>query len=1139
MKRKKVKQWVASVLVLTMCAGVSPGMNGFAADMADGNGQAEETDAGTEDNTAQEQAAGDSYSGETTRESVTQSSVSEESESAQTEAADTPVVEEAQKNQLEVQINETETEFTVRITNAETGDSGKILFPVWGEKNGQNDIVWYTAHRTTEGGYEATVKIANHKESGKYLIHAYTSNGGKMVFLGKTEVNISGIKMESITCNEEQSSVADGSYRIELKGVSVPCGVTRVRVPVWSERNGQDDLIWYEAKQDGDLWYIDLRVPDHKYDTGTYMIHSYATDARGITEFLGSMKLDVGKMDVNHLSVEMAEDETSFNVRLSKATVKNFGSVRFPVWGKTGGQNDLVWYTASRVSDGVYEAKVPVSKHRETGEYLIHAYGVENGKLTFLTSGSVSVTPPEATVSLNEEKSVTKDGKYRIEISDIQCPASVQSVQVPVWSDADGQDDIRWYEAKKDGSVWCVDVDISLHRYDAGIYHAHVYTKDARGIFACAGKTDFTVTDEIEKNHLDITVNDAQSQITVILKHASTNGKVLFPVWGEKNGQNDLVWYTAEKTAPYTYKKVINISDHKETGKYKIHCYGSENGKSVFLTSGETEIEGITGTLETTVDQDSGIIEIKVADLSAPSEITSVQVPVWSEKNGQDDLVWYTASKKEDGWYVTVDTWRHKQEAGNYKIHVYASDGRGFRQFVTSGDAVLEEVPVKLTAELGSDGETVSLKATGVRDASKVRIAVWGATNGQDDLVWYGMSRSKGLVYERKISVYDHLDIGEYNCHLYVTGSDGKQRFAAKTTFQVDELESNHLWISDVDNTNGRFTAKIYNPSAEKGISQILMAVWTESGGQDDIHWYTASKGAKNVWSVRADSLNHKCETGNYIIHVYAKASDGTMQFLKSTKVYVIRTTRRYQNPSGYFQIKDSITLSGGGYNLSVGYEGVKVMMVIRKLGLGTGIGMGGALYTQSVANAVARFQRNAGLSATGVVDYLTWVRLGFNELQWNQWGAYVSPVKVNKNSTRAEHIEAMISTAYSYLGNAYVIGASGPPGTGVDCSGLVMQALYGAGLDMGWINPVTHALPGHEYESRNMWNASGFMHVAYSQRQRGDLIFYQNSSGVVIHVAIYLGNDQVIESWPNKVVVWPIKNSSRSNIKGVVRPFI
>ena len=250
---------------------------------------------------------------------------------------------------------------------------------------------------------------------------------------------------------------------------------------------------------------------------------------------------------------------------------------------------------------------------------------------------------------------------------------------------------------------------------------------------------------------------------------------------------------------------------------------------------------------------------------------------------------------------------------------------------------------------------------------------------------------------------------------------------------------------------------------------------------------------------------------------------------------------RKYQNPAQYYQIKDKITLSGGDYTLSYEYEGIKVRKVIQKLGLGSGIGMGGAIYDNKVVNAVKKFQKAHGLEETGNVDLLTWKAMGFNELEWESWGAYVSPMRVNENSTRNQHIEAMINRAYDYLGNDYVIGASGAPGLGIDCSGLVMQALYAAGLDTSPINPVSHAQPGHEYESRNMWASSKFKHVPYSQRQRGDLIFYQSSNGVVIHVAIYLGNNQVIEAWPNKVMVAPVRygSGSRANIKGVARPFV
>ena len=187
---------------------------------------------------------------------------------------------------------------------------------------------------------------------------------------------------------------------------------------------------------------------------------------------------------------------------------------------------------------------------------------------------------------------------------------------------------------------------------------------------------------------------------------------------------------------------------------------------------------------------------------------------------------------------------------------------------------------------------------------------------------------------------------------------------------------------------------------------------------------------------------------------------------------------------------------------------------------------------------SVRKFQKAKGLPVTGVVNLATWKALGYTENQWYTLGTYVAPLKTSAVSSRKDCIEAMISTAYKYVGTEYVIGAAGAPGTGADCSGLVMQALYSAGIDPAPVSPIRHSRPGYEYESRNLWNLP-MKKVPYSQRQRGDLIFYQSSNGVIIHVAIYLGNDKVIEEWPTKAVVWPIKNSHRSNIKGVMRPFV
>lgn len=223
------------------------------------------------------------------------------------------------------------------------------------------------------------------------------------------------------------------------------------------------------------------------------------------------------------------------------------------------------------------------------------------------------------------------------------------------------------------------------------------------------------------------------------------------------------------------------------------------------------------------------------------------------------------------------------------------------------------------------------------------------------------------------------------------------------------------------------------------------------------------------------------------------------------------------------------------GYNLVRGSEGIKTWKVLRQLGIFNGYANMSAYAQQVVAN----FQRKHGLPANGVVNYATWVKLGLPAGEWTSIDSYTQPLRVNWWEGRAAHIEAMIKGAYSYLGKPYIVGAASNPAYGVDCSGLVTQALYAAGISPLPVSAIQHAQPGNEWNSRLMAITGGFKHVSYAQRQRGDLIFYTSPyDGRVWHVALYLGNDQVIDSWPNNVAIRPIKNWQRSYVTGVARVF-
>lgn len=249
-----------------------------------------------------------------------------------------------------------------------------------------------------------------------------------------------------------------------------------------------------------------------------------------------------------------------------------------------------------------------------------------------------------------------------------------------------------------------------------------------------------------------------------------------------------------------------------------------------------------------------------------------------------------------------------------------------------------------------------------------------------------------------------------------------------------------------------------------------------------------------------------------------------------------ISTKRYYQNPAGYLQLQDEIALKGsGGYNLKSGYMGLKTLKVNNYFKIGN---KNWPRYTAETKAKVKAFQKKKGLKATGIVNKKTWLAMGFSEQEWTALSAYVSPIKVNPSSTKKQHIEAMIRTAKTYLGTSYVVGASGKPGQGADCSGLVMQAMYAAGADPYPVSPIRHAKAGYEYESRNIWKLKGLKTIPYTKKQRGDLIFYKGRSGAINHIAIYLGGGKVIESWPNKVVIKPVRNKQRSQIYGVKRVF-
>lgn len=98
------------------------------------------------------------------------------------------------------------------------------------------------------------------------------------------------------------------------------------------------------------------------------------------------------------------------------------------------------------------------------------------------------------------------------------------------------------------------------------------------------------------------------------------------------------------------------------------------------------------------INQSNGSFDVVLTGVAAPKDIKTVQVPIWSDNNGQDDIIWYAAQRQSDGSYkVNLQASKHKNDRGLYHIHVYYTDSSGKLDFVTGTTTQLSAAPTPTT----------------------------------------------------------------------------------------------------------------------------------------------------------------------------------------------------------------------------------------------------------------------------------------------------------------------------------------------------------------------------------------------------------------------------------------------------------
>ncbi|WP_460112126.1 GBS Bsp-like repeat-containing protein, partial [Streptococcus equinus] len=215
--------------------------------------------------------------------------------------------------------------------------------------------------------------------------------------------------------------------------------------------------------------------------------------------------------------------------------------------------------------------------------------------------------------------------------------------------------------------------------------------------------------------------------------------------------------------------------------------------------------------------------KVTVSDI--PAYITSIQLPTWTEKGGQDDIQWYGTTYNSDGTFTkTFSIAEHNMESGQYNVHVYGTSAvtnslTGLTGTSFQGDYKFGDVHVE--ASLGQNGISISMPSDVSSDITMYH-AVWSAERDQDDIVWYKVP-ANGRLTAKYTGSY-----GTYLVHTYGVIKDQMVCLSA-TSIDVPKPSAKVSIVKESGTTY-----KVIVSDVPAYITSVQLPTWTAKNDQDD-----------------------------------------------------------------------------------------------------------------------------------------------------------------------------------------------------------------------------------------------------------------------------------------------------------------
>ena len=640
-----------------------------------------------------------------------------------------------------------------------------------------------------------------------------------------------------------------------------------------------------------------------------------------------------------------AESTSSTTEATRDETIPERGTYYFTKPADVKNQPSLTAKTEFNFDPGMsvnYDRSLLADNHRWI------SYVSYNGTRRYVDLGAVAeaLAKPRGDISIESHD----NGDFSVVISNVSDQNGVLGVSVPIWSEKNGQDDIIWYNATRlNNGNYKVNVSLSEHKNERGLYNVHLYYVETNGKLVGVGGTTYTVPAKVEETHTTTSYSLPDAGTYTFKERSSIKAE-------PRVASPELAYYDAGMSV--NYDKIVSGDG------YEWLSYLSYNGNRRYVAVAKLAQQESKPSGTINIENLSNLgFDVHITNVSGGDKaIQSVSVPVWTAKDGQDDLVWHQADRQSDGSYkVRINVSDHKAEAGEYIVHLYyVQDGKmvgigGTSTTVPVQNATRHNLPASgsytFTARTGiktqplvanpdvsyydagmsvnydkvvnNDGYTwlsylsysgqrfyVAIAPTSV--TKPVEQPVQPSTPSSGTYTFKERSSIKAeprvaspelAYYDAGMSVnYDKIVSGDgYEWLSYLSYNGNRRYVAVSKLAQQESKPSGTINIENLSNLG--FDVHITNVSGgDKAIQGVSVPVWTAKGGQDDLVWHQADRQSDGSYKVRINVSDHKSEAGEYIVHLYY-VQDGKMVGIggTSTTVPVQNATRHNLPASGSY----------------------------------------------------------------------------------------------------------------------------------------------------------------------------------------------------------------------------------------------